>query len=383
MSSMPSTPAGNAGIPAQVWVTGPAGCRTPASAAEAARLAAEDSFAWIDLQETGDAGLRQISEVLHLGAEVFQMLQRADPRPAFTPLADATYAALPVVNTSALAAGPRPAYVDLALTKRFLLTRHSVPCETLQETRDRYDSLPEDAKTNGPAVLFMVLDRLILQIEPLLLSLGARLDDIQLILLTSSAPQTHDEIVTILRTLTKYVQGLNWYSGDLDDAADTIGQPPGVSELFGRHRALVSRMRDAAQGYRDEAKDVLGQYASNVANRQGQAINVLTVVATLFLPLTFLSGFFGMNFGVIVNDLNATWVFVVLGLLLPAASVAITLLLWRRLLRRFGVGKLAEPGSHADGGGDSGQTLTAPTLPAPPPSDITKSGRNPSRRAAG
>jgi hypothetical protein len=147
---------------------------------------------------------------------------------------------------------------------------------------------------------------------------------------------------------------------------DYARRAAGVSELFGRHRALVSRMREAARGYRDEAKDVLGQYASNVANRQGQAINVLTVVATLFLPLTFLSGFFGMNFGVIVNDLNATWVFVVLGLLLPAASVAITLLLWRRLLRRFEVGKLAEPGSHADGGGDSGQTLTAPTLPAPP-----------------
>ena len=65
------------------------------------------------------------------------------------------------------------------------------------------------------------------------------------------------------------------------------------------------------------------------------------------LPLTFLTGFFGMDFGVLVNHLNSTWAFVVAGLLLPAASVAITLLLYRRLLRRFGVGNLTRPGSHA------------------------------------
>ena len=38
-----------------------------------------------------------------------------------------------------------------------------------------------------------------------------------------------------------------------------------------------------------------------------------------------------MNFGVIVNDLNSNWAFVVLGLLLPAASVAISLLLFLRV----------------------------------------------------
>ena len=66
----------------------------------------------------------------------------------------------------------------------------------------------------------------------------------------------------------------------------------------------------------------------------------MTVVASLFLPLTFLTGFFGMDFGVLVNDLNSTWAFVLAGLLLPAATVAITLLLYRRLLRQFGIGKL-------------------------------------------
>jgi len=66
-------------------------------------------------------------------------------------------------------------YVCPALTERFLLTRHSTPCPPLAELRDEYSSLPEDAKTNGSAVLFVVLDRLVREKEPLLLSLGERL----------------------------------------------------------------------------------------------------------------------------------------------------------------------------------------------------------------
>jgi Mg2+ and Co2+ transporter CorA len=306
MTSMSSTPADNAVTPVRVWVASPAGCRTLTSAAEAARLAGRGTFTWIDLEETGDAGLRQISEVLDVGAEAFEMVRRADQRPRFMPLTDATYAAVPVMNSSVSPAGIR-AYVCLALTERFLLTRHSTPCPPL----------------------------------------GERLNEIQVLLRTSSAPEIHDEIMGILRTLTELVQGLTWYGSDLDDVAYTIEQLPGmrggVTERFSHHCDRVSRMRESARDYRQQAKDAFDHYSSNAANRQGQLINVLTVVATLFLPLTFLTGFFGTDFGALVKDLNSTWAFVVLGLLLPAASIAITLLWYRRLLRRFGVGKLTHP----------------------------------------
>jgi Mg2+ and Co2+ transporter CorA len=200
-------------------------------------------------------------------------------------------------------------------------------------------------------VLFTVLDRLLRDKELLLLSLGARLNEIQVMLRTSSPPEIDDEIMGILRTLTELVQGLTWYGSDLDDAADAIGQMPGmrggVIGRFSHHCQRVSRMRESARDYRQQAKDAFDHYSSNAANRQGQLINVLTVVATLFLPLTFLTGFFGTDFGVLVKNLNSTWAFVLGGLLLPAASVAITLLLYRRLLRRLGVGKLTHPEPHA------------------------------------
>jgi magnesium transporter len=50
----------------------------------------------------------------------------------------------------------------------------------------------------------------------------------------------------------------------------------------------------------------------------------LTVMATIFLPLSFITGFFGMNFGWLVGHINALWVFLVFGLgSLTASCVAL------------------------------------------------------------
>jgi hypothetical protein len=70
--------------------------------------------------------------------------------------------------------------------------------------------------------------------------------------------------------------------------------------------------------------------------------------------MTFLTAYFGMNFGVITMDLNKTWLYVLLGIVLPAAGVAVTLVILRRLIARMGVPMLpsrptaqAEPPGYA------------------------------------
>lgn len=349
MAQVISTQTHQATTPSVARLVDATGCHSPATPQEITGQLRSTTFAWLDLENPDDDQLHQYGHALQLDPDTIHRLRRAGDRPSFTPIADSIQVAPPGAGSST----PRsaaPILVSAVFTGRYLLTLHAVPCPPLQEARDRYSTLQDNAKSDGPLVLFLVLDSLISSFEPQVLALDKRLDEIQEALLDGgSPPNMHDEILRIRRTLNMAGQALTWYANDLEDLAGRVehlpGMRPGAQAHFDRHQRHAVRIRDAAKDYRDEAKDALGQFSSNTANRQGQLINVLTVVATFFLPLTFITSFFGMNFSVMTMDLRTNLQFILLGVVLPAASVVVTLLLYRRLTRRLEVGNLRQPPS--------------------------------------
>ena len=65
----------------------------------------------------------------------------------------------------------------------------------------------------------------------------------------------------------------------------------------------------------------------------------MSVVATIFVPLTFITGFFGVNFGWMVDHVDTQIAFWLLGFVVPAATAALS---WRLLVRRFVMGDEAD-----------------------------------------
>ena len=221
----------------------------------------------------------------------------------------------------------------------------SEPCPALEQARHRYDALRDEGKADGPLVLFLVLEELARSYEEQFLALDGRLDEIQVELLTNSSRDSQNEVLAIRRRLADAVQSLGWYTGDLDDliaagVAELPGLGPGAQTHLDRHRQRVVRLTDAAREYREEAREALGQFSQNVSGRQGQVINFLAVISAIFLPLTFITGYFGMNFDVLTVDLNTFWIYLLLGNVLPAASVLLAIVLFRRWVTRLGIPRI-------------------------------------------
>jgi Mg2+ and Co2+ transporter CorA len=102
-------------------------------------------------------------------------------------------------------------------------------------------------------------------------------------------------------------------AAELNDYADQVEDLE--HRLHGRTQWLTDIMRD---------------YATSIAQHQSDQISRLTVVTVIFLPITFLTGLFGMNFNWMINHIGSGLGFLVLGLVLPALSAFITLALFVR-----------------------------------------------------
>jgi magnesium transporter len=73
------------------------------------------------------------------------------------------------------------------------------------------------------------------------------------------------------------------------------------------------RVMDQLDSARDLVSSALEIHLSMVANRQNEISKQLAIIATIFLPLTYITGFFGQNFGWMVNGITSTEIFWTLG----------------------------------------------------------------------
>ena len=90
----------------------------------------------------------------------------------------------------------------------------------------------------------------------------------------------------------------------------------------------------------DAAANAMGMLLDLQLNERAY---VVSVVATIFVPLTFLTGFFGMNFGWMVDQIDGQIAFWLLGVLPPIAAGVVS---WRLLVRRFLIGDDGQPRRH-------------------------------------
>ena len=81
----------------------------------------------------------------------------------------------------------------------------------------------------------------------------------------------------------------------------------------------VEQILDILETYRDLATSMLDVYLSSVSNRMNEVMKMLTLMASIFIPLTFLAGIYGMNFDR-MPELHWPWAYPVLWLVMIALA---------------------------------------------------------------
>ena len=116
----------------------------------------------------------------------------------------------------------------------------------------------------------------------------------------------------------------------LSDPDVLPGMTPEAERYFRNIYDHLIRISDLVDSYRDLMSGALDTHLSTVSNRLNVVMKQLTIIATIFLPLSFLTGFFGQNFAWMVSRITSLTVFLVFGVGLQILVVAALLLMFRQ-----------------------------------------------------
>ncbi len=292
-------------------------------AAELARRDDEDGFIWIGLFEPGESELTTIQHQFGLSELAVEDAQSFHLRPKIEQYEEGEIL-FAVLRTAAYVDEREEVQfgeVSVFLSRRFVITVRQGVASELHGVRLRLEDRPDLLGHGSSAVLWAILDRIVDDYVPVVEGLEQDVDQVEDTVFGGS-PAATERIYRLRSVATDFYRAVHPLLAPLD--AVQRGIYPQVAE------PLLPFLRDVNDHLKLVNEELIGQRESlavvlqanmavisleqnSISVRQNDAMKQLTVIATIFLPLTFITGFFGMNFGWMVGHIDSFWVFVVLG----------------------------------------------------------------------
>jgi magnesium transporter len=310
-----------------------------------AELRARGEFFWLDLVDPAESDIMRFGELLGLHPLAVEDTLEFGQRPKLDDYAE--YALLVFYGVHPDEEGPRLVEVHLFLHGDFVVTVHHEPCAALGDVRGRLES---DTVHSEQFVVYRILDALTDSFFPALEGIDDEVDALEdAILEHPSVAQLArlQDLKRILLALRRVVAPQrDLFARAIEDLNAIPGLEGGDRDYFRDVHDHLMRISELVDSYRDLLSSAMDVYLSVTSNRLNVVMKRLTVVATIFLPLTFVTGFFGQNFGWMVDHIDSLGAFVVLGI---GGSLVAGLGIWVWIRRRAEEPSLADPGSERAG----------------------------------
>jgi magnesium transporter len=290
------------------------------------RLRAADEFFWLDVHDPSPEDVDELGEIFKLHPLVIEDLHNFGQRPKVDDYVEFLHIVFYGVD------GLEPVEVHIVVRGEVMVTVRHDECAPLAAAKDRIDSL--DPKREEYAV-YRVLDSLTDSFFPLVEQIDDQIDKLEEQVVEGDDPRVLQLIVSLKGQLGDLRRRVNPQRDILATASNLFERLPGFDEdaahdYFRDVYDHMLRIGDSLENSRDELTGMLDVYLSAQSNRLNRWVTRLTVIGTVFLPLTFITGFFGQNFGWLVDHISSPGAFIGLGLALEVLSVAALLVWFRR-----------------------------------------------------
>jgi magnesium transporter len=280
-----------------------------------ARLRERNEFFWLDLLSPSEEELRQVGGIFGLHDLAIEDSIKFGQRPKLDDYADHVLLVFYGVHEGN---GDEPDVVEvhIFISGHAVITVHRDHCGPLTDIRDRLERGP---KFREGYVVYRILDALTDSFFPLLTRMDDEIDALEDAMVEHPTDEQLHHIFRLKRSLLTMRRVVAPQRDLLASGGDLIKRLPGLDvdkahDYFRDVYDHLIRISEQIDSYRDLLTGALDVYLSTVSNRMNGVMKQLAVVSTIFLPLTFVTGFFGQNFGWLVGHVDSRGDFITLGI---------------------------------------------------------------------
>ena len=299
-----------------------------------------ESVSWLDVQGLGNIDvLHKLGNIFHLHPLLLEDIVNVPQRPKVESQGDQ----LIIITRMVVFV---PAYkrfvseqISFVLGDRYLLTVQEEPAhDCFEPIRSRIKLGKGAIRHMGADYLtYALIDAIVDGFFPVLEAYGEQLEDLEDEVVLHPNQKTLREIYRLKREIS-ILRRLIWLQREtlanlLRNHGDFISQELDIYLRDCYDHAV--QLLDIVESYKEACAGLMNIYLSAVSNRMNEVMKTLTVISTIFIPMTFVAGIYGMNFNpdsspLNMPELNWRWGYLSVWLVMAAIALGMVYFFWRR-----------------------------------------------------
>jgi magnesium transporter len=268
--------------------------------------------------------LEELGHCFHLHPLVLEDILNTDQRPKLEDYGDYLFIVLKMLHLGENGREILTEQVSLIVGENYVISLHEQDEDVFEAVRERLKANRGRIRKAGADYLaYSLLDLIVDHYFLILENLGEVIEDLEAELMARPNPITLSQIHRLKRDtimIRKSVWPLREVISRLERSESPLIKDPTSLYLKDVYDHVI-QIIDNIETFRDILAGMLDIYLSSVSNRLNEIMKVLTIIATIFIPLTFVAGVYGMNFE---NMPELKWkygYFIILGLMAGVAGI--------------------------------------------------------------
>ncbi|MBD2117552.1 MAG: hypothetical protein RLZZ339_110 [Cyanobacteriota bacterium] len=293
-----------------------------------------NTVSWMDIQGLGsETVLKQVGEIFNLHPLLLEDVVNVPQRPKLEDYNNQLLVISQMVRLKEDESGFDTEQVSFVLGKRYLLSFQEEELQDCFEiVRDRIRASQGRVRKSGADYLtYLLLDTIIDGYFPVVEHYEDRIEALEDAIISHPDRDTMQEIYDVRRELLA-LRRLIWPMRNvlhllMRDHHGIVSDE--VQIYFRDSYDHVIQILEIIEAYRELAASLMDVYMSTMGNKLNEIMKFLTVISTIFIPLTFIVGVYGMNFEN-MPELKGEWSYFLVWLVMLAVAGGLIFYFWRK-----------------------------------------------------